>query len=68
MPARNARPVLHAVVKRLHAAPSLPYTDPVIETVEGLIPDGFLSAEDGSGEGRNSACRGPRGDLYQVGP
>jgi hypothetical protein len=39
---RNARPVLHAVVQQLHAAPSLPYTDPDIETIEGLVPEGSL--------------------------
>lgn len=37
--ARNASAVLAAVAERLRAAPSLPYTDPVTETVTGLIPD-----------------------------
>lgn len=38
---RNARPVMAAVAVRLRDAPSLPYTDEVIETVDGLVPDGF---------------------------
>lgn len=39
--ARNTWPVFAAVIKRFQAAPSLPYTDPVVETVTGLVPDGF---------------------------
>lgn len=36
--ARNARPVFAAVAQRLRAAPSLPYTDQVSETIVGLTP------------------------------
>jgi len=43
--ARNTRPVFAAVIERLRAAPSLPYTDPVGETVDGLVPDGFQSGK-----------------------
>ncbi|ONI92800.1 hypothetical protein ALI22I_01880 [Saccharothrix sp. ALI-22-I] len=39
--ARNARPVMAAVATRLRDAPSLPYTDEVVETVDGLVPDDF---------------------------
>lgn len=39
--ARNTRPVFGAVIERLRAAPSLPYTDPVVETIDGLVPEGF---------------------------
>lgn len=39
--ARNARPVMAAVVTRLREAPSLPYTDQVAETVDGLVPEGL---------------------------
>jgi hypothetical protein len=39
--ARNARPVLAAEVTRLREVPSLPDTDIVTETVEGLVPDDF---------------------------
>lgn len=39
--ARNTRPVMATVAVRLREAPSLPYTDEVIETVDSLIPDGF---------------------------
>ncbi len=37
--ARNARSVMAAVAVRLREAPSLRYTDEVIETVDGLVPD-----------------------------
>jgi len=33
------------VTQRLRAASSLPYTDVVIEAVEGLVPDGFLALQ-----------------------
>lgn len=39
--ARNADPVMAAVADRLREAPSLPYTDRIVETVNGLVPDGF---------------------------
>ncbi|MFI7680487.1 hypothetical protein HFP15_30975 [Amycolatopsis sp. K13G38] len=45
--ARNARPVMAAVAVLLREAPSLPYTDEVVETVDGLVPDGFqIPADD----------------------
>lgn len=44
--ARNARPVLRAAAQRLQAAPSLPYTDPVIEPVDGLAPESSGAAGD----------------------
>lgn len=46
--ARNARPVMAAVAVRLREAPSLPYTDEVIETVDGLVPDNVqIPVDDG---------------------
>lgn len=37
--ARNARPVMAAVATQLREAPSLPYADHIVETVDDLIPD-----------------------------
>jgi hypothetical protein len=39
--AHNAAPVMAAMDALLREAPSLPYTDLVTETVNGLIPDGI---------------------------
>lgn len=39
--ARNARPVLQAAAQRLRAAPSLPYTDAVVEPVDRLAPERY---------------------------
>ncbi|APU21277.1 hypothetical protein [Actinoalloteichus sp. GBA129-24] len=39
--ARNASHLMAAVADRLREAPSLPYLDPLAETVDGLIRSGF---------------------------
>lgn len=44
--ARNARSVLRAAAQRLRAAPSLPYTDTVVEPIAGLAPERFRAAGD----------------------
>lgn len=39
--ARNARPIMAGVATRLREAPSLPFTDIVKESVDGLTPPGY---------------------------
>jgi len=44
--ARHARAVLRTAAERLRAAPSLPYTDAVVEPVDGLAPERFRAVGD----------------------
>ncbi|MBB2499476.1 MULTISPECIES: hypothetical protein [Amycolatopsis] len=39
--ARNATPVFEAVAVLMRRAPSMPYTDFVVENISGLVPDGY---------------------------
>ncbi|NKQ54585.1 hypothetical protein HFP15_17020 [Amycolatopsis sp. K13G38] len=44
--ARNATPVFEAVAVLMRQAPSMPYTDFVVENVSGLVPEGYRPTDD----------------------